>query len=675
MRAAIVLLLVAGCREPAKAPPPRPSPTPASPAAPSPDAARADPDAAAATPAPCADCHPELVDSWAQTPMGRSFAPAAAFPDTPASAVHPDSRLSYAVDARGRFRALETERQAAYAVGSGTHARTWIWRDGPGLFELPLTWFSDGRWALSPGFADGADPGFRRRVEPGCLTCHADLPEHTTIGCGRCHDARDHAAGAEAPPPKVPLDACRFCHLDGAARVLRFEREWTDFAPGQPLEQTVAVFVRRDATDGVSVSSHAGRLARSRCGGGRHTCTACHDPHRPAADRSAPCRDCHAQGQACRGPATEDCAGCHLAPTPAHDVPHVETTDHFIQVRPIATPRPATNDSPLLWVAHPDAEPAGADHRILLGRAYVEVWRNDRQPADAARAAKHLEAGLADAPQRWDGWLALATLRRLHDDVARAREAAERAWSLQPSDPRVALVTGALRLSSGDPRGALAAFANARDDHEVRMLRSRALLANGDPAAAEREATVARTQHPTSPEPLLALGAIARAQRAPDRGASHFEAATRRAPKALRPWLQLGRARGEQREFEASRAAYATAERLATGEPPALAIAQAGQATALMSLGKPAQAETLARTAMTHGVRAPGALTVMGRRALQRNDLEAAMRFLDGALKEHPGDADAWWAMSRTLDRMGQTKASVAAAQRAGQLGHPGVGP
>ncbi len=683
-----ILLLLPGCRDRAPVAPPSPprvEAVPHTPVAPipAPTPVRTDWAKAERAEAECGDCHPDDEDAWRASPMGRSFGAATAPQGTPASARHPGSGLRYSVGEGFGVEApgFSFERAAAFQIGSGAHARTYLWRDGEDLFELPMTWYASRRgWDLSPGFGDGRDPGFRRRVEPGCLACHANAfgPEPHAMGCSRCHgEASVHAAGDAPGPtrlsPERERDVCAFCHLTGAARLLRFERDSADFTPGEPLADVVAVFVRQTATDGFNVSSHGGRLARSACAtkSPQLLCTTCHRPHAEARDRSAACRDCHKEATACAGPGGADCASCHMVLGEVHDIPHVSMTDHFIRVRPEPAKAASDNDSPLLWIARPEAEPSDPDHQILLGRAYVEVWRNDGQRKDADRAERFLGAGLERRPKRWDGWLALATLRRLRGQIEPARRAAEAAWRLRPDDPRVALVTGALRLASGEPASAIAAFAQARDDYETNTLRARASLVSGDATAAMRYAERAHALHPTDLEAALAVGAAAHALGDPDRTVAAYDAATKRAPEALRGWLQLGRAHADGRRWKESGRAYAAAEERAKTERAALAIAQAGQATAALYEGQAGRADMLARKAMGHGHRAPGALTVLGRLALAGGDPKAAVRFLEGALEEHPRDADAWLALSRALAKLGQPRGAATAARRAAEAGHP----
>jgi len=86
---------------------------------------------------------------------------------------------------------------------------------------------------------------------------------------------------------------CEQCHLAGAARVLNPGKSFTDFHPGELLENVFTTYVAalpaRDA-EALKVVSHAEQLARSRCAResqGRMWCGTCHDPHVQPADAAA----------------------------------------------------------------------------------------------------------------------------------------------------------------------------------------------------------------------------------------------------------------------------------------------------------------------------------------------------------------------------------------------------
>lgn len=619
-------------------PPPAPQPNPSPGPKPAPLPAQAPPPAAEALAAMraaddlCGDCHPDEADAWAASPMARTLRPYAAAPRAPfaapAEVVDPRTGRTY----RQRGGRFEVEagphritRAPSHVLGSGRHTHTLLWAADDRLFQLPLSWYTArGGWALSPGYDTAAARlGFFREVGTGCLNCHADpvvsrpgsalRPQHPpgAMTCVRCHgDGRAHAAGRmkgeptpivnpDRLPPARAADVCAACHFGGAVRVLRPGRRWGDFLPGARLSDTVALFARSEMRDGFGSADQAGRLALSACAKQTPTmtCTTCHRPHdaQPAADRSKPCRDCHggagdAPRHACAAPegaaAGADCADCHMDQGPTHNIPHTEGVDHFIRTRPAARP-PANNDSPLRWIAHPEAEPVDPDHQILLGRAYVDAWRGDRQPRDAERAERWLTRGLARRPARADGWIALAALHRARGAVADARAAAERAFALEPDDRRHATLVGWARLQTGDAPGALAAIERARavaESAELLVLRAVALRQLGRGGEALDAARAAAAREPSHVDAHLLLGEIAAGDGAWGPAAGHFEAAAAWSPGDVRGWIQLGRAEARRGRWAASRDAYARAERVAGPDRRAVEIARRGQAEAARML-------------------------------------------------------------------------------------------
>ena len=288
----------------------------------------------------CAACHLDEAESFRRHPMGRSLTPiatVAAGQRYDQMAHNPFTALgsSFAVESQGdhvfhkevrrdrRGQALaETQAEIAYAIGSGTHARSYlINRDGY-LFQSPITWFSQkARWDLSPSFDKRADR-FERVVRPECLFCHCNHAEPVAdtvnryqkpvfqgeaIGCERCHgpgqlhvERRERGeAGGKRPDdtivnpgrlaPGLREAVCQQCHLEGESRVLRRGRQTFDYRPGLPLQLFWSVFVRPPDQAESKVVSSVEQMYASRCfreSGGRLGCISCHDPHRlPAAEQ------------------------------------------------------------------------------------------------------------------------------------------------------------------------------------------------------------------------------------------------------------------------------------------------------------------------------------------------------------------------------------------------------
>jgi hypothetical protein len=353
----------------------------------------------------CADCHPLQAKTYSRHPMARTLMPLepAFLPPLDAPVHNPFGALGqrFEVVSRGRqvlqvrtaqgskgeplFRQeLETQ----FAIGSGTHAHSYLSMQGETVLQTPISWFTQARrWDLSPGF--GPDVLAGRRVGGDCLFCHSnganeDPIEDTTyrrpifpnghgIGCQRCHGpGGEHVKdprivkprGGSGLDPTIVNPAhlghhlresiCWQCHLEGDVRVLRRGRQRFDFRPGMPLEDFVAVFVDAEETNFDDVVNQVEQMRQSRCyqkstEPGKLGCVSCHDPHEvPAPDRAvahyrAACLKCHGP-DACSLPRPQrlarhkddSCVACHMPPFGTANIAHVSATDHRIPRKPAA---------------------------------------------------------------------------------------------------------------------------------------------------------------------------------------------------------------------------------------------------------------------------------------------------------------------------------------------------
>ena len=270
-------------------------------------------------------------------------------------------------------------------VGSGTRGQTYLYWSGNALFELPVSFWTDGhQWINSPGYRDGT-ANFSRPVDPRCLECHAtfiqplsadpqtNLYSPTTlvtgISCETCHgpgaehvrrernDPKSAGAGsAILNPAKFPrdreIDQCALCHNGTARQQLRPAFSYT---PGEPLDYYLAP-TSADLSDHPDVhGNQVGLLERSRCflASPKMTCSTCHDvhaPERPAASYSPRCLTCHTW-QSCGLAKTlganikADCIRCHMPvqPTPsivsttAGQTVRANIRTHWIKVYPEVT--------------------------------------------------------------------------------------------------------------------------------------------------------------------------------------------------------------------------------------------------------------------------------------------------------------------------------------------------
>jgi hypothetical protein len=347
----------------------------------------------------CAGCHPALFRSFRKTAMGRSMAPAQGSPplDTLKSAVAVHSKSlnrSFSVFRDGPF-AYQSEYESAadgtdvfrntqkleYVMGSGVNGFTYLIRRDGFLLEAPLSYYSRaGKWDLSPGY-EAEDIGFSRPVPAGCVVCHSGRPQalsarsaayrdppfqELAIGCENCHGpgalhVAERTAGRKSPggldpsivnparlSPWLADNICMYCHQGSTTRVLQPGRNYDDFRPGKPLDETMAILapVRNDAQKVSPLLEHFTLMTLSECyrsSAGRMGCATCHDPHSEPDREAAPawfrekCLTCHTD-KSCRQPlalrGANDCAGCHMPKTNVEKIAHSVLTDHRIVKRP-----------------------------------------------------------------------------------------------------------------------------------------------------------------------------------------------------------------------------------------------------------------------------------------------------------------------------------------------------
>ncbi|HEX6084714.1 MAG TPA: tetratricopeptide repeat protein [Thermoanaerobaculia bacterium] len=333
--------------------------------------------------AACADCHADRAKTYQHVGMGKSFYAARGsqvIEDFHAPPFfHAPSNQYFEMRRRGAdvvFRRWQLaadgapihvhERVVDWIVGSGNHARTYLYRVPSGeMFQLPLTWYSQTReWQMSPGYDRADHEGVNRRVRHECLFCHnaypaaepeplsywrdqsfpAQLPQG--IGCQRCHGpgaehARTQTRASIVNPARLPAklrnDICYQCHMQptvAMSGLRRFGRDLYSFRPGQPLaEYAMPLDVDEEEMprgERFEINHHPYRLEQSRCfteSQGRLSCLTCHDPHRRTNDYRKACMSCHATPHR----VNEDCTSCHMPKRRPQDVVHTVMTDHFIR--------------------------------------------------------------------------------------------------------------------------------------------------------------------------------------------------------------------------------------------------------------------------------------------------------------------------------------------------------
>lgn len=301
----------------------------------------------------CRNCHNDIYESFIQTGMGQSFAPA-----TPqkSAAVFNKHAIVYDKDldfyyypywendslfileyrVKGKDTIHKRVQHIQYIIGSGQHTNSHIFSVQGYLYQAPITFYTQkGQWDLAPGFEQGANSRFTRLIESECMTCHNAYPQPVAgspnkflsipsgIDCERCHGpgslhVAEKLAGhivdtSQQPdytivnPRRLSIDLqnnlCQRCHLQGIT-VLQEGKTFYDFRPGMHLSEVMHVFMPQyqHADDKMIMASHVERMKKSACylQSQQLSCITCHNPHisvkfTPRAQFINTCKSCHNQ--------------------------------------------------------------------------------------------------------------------------------------------------------------------------------------------------------------------------------------------------------------------------------------------------------------------------------------------------------------------------------------------
>jgi hypothetical protein len=361
--------------------------------------------------AACSRCHLEIANHFMRTSMGRSLTPITPdflktlplTPDHNTTVVDPTTHHELSVHAKdGKLYETESETVNGQDIFRNTHPMEWIIGNGENgfgallrrdgyLFQAPLSYYSrPAHWDLSPGYQNG-DLAFNRLIQPGCIYCHSGRPQpvpnfagkyestvftQTSVGCENCHgpgsahiEAMEN--GEEYKPALDPTiinpkdltgqlsdDICMGCHQVGDARVLKPGKTYQDFRPGQPLDNTVSIFLEPPSREHPPQDDHLEHyyaMSLSKCFRASATqppakqmrCITCHDPHVEPTAAEAPafynakCMSCHTAGS-CKAPQAarqatmpaDNCIGCHMPKRAITVISHSVATNHRIVARP-----------------------------------------------------------------------------------------------------------------------------------------------------------------------------------------------------------------------------------------------------------------------------------------------------------------------------------------------------
>lgn len=293
----------------------------------------------------CRLCHQEIYNSFIKTGMGKSigmashsksaadFSNAKIYDSYADFHYHAywkkDSLYIHEYRMQKKDTTFQRTEKVDFIIGSGQHTNSHLqWVNGY-VNQMPMTYFTQKqKWDLPPGFENGNNTRFSRKIGLECMSCHNALPDFVLgsenkykqipegINCERCHGPGSihvayRSSGSKVDtsrfvdysivnPAKLPIDLqfdiCQRCHLQGNA-VLKKNKSFYDFKPGMKLSEVFSVFLPKysNADDEFIMASHADRLKQSACfiksishNSQKNvlkpykeglTCVTCHNPH------------------------------------------------------------------------------------------------------------------------------------------------------------------------------------------------------------------------------------------------------------------------------------------------------------------------------------------------------------------------------------------------------------
>lgn len=360
----------------------------------------------------CKLCHQDIYNTYIKTGMGKSFDVASktkSSGDYHNSVIYDkigdfyykafwqnDSLQFLEYRLKGKDTIYKRQETVNYIVGSGQHTNSHIQSVNGYLNQMPMTFYTQKKkWDLPPGFEDGHNSRFMRKIGLECMSCHNNYPEFVLgsenkftevpegINCERCHgpgsvhveqrqtgsriDTSKYIDYSIVNPAKLSIDAqfdiCQRCHLQGNT-ILKEGKSFYDFKPGMKLSDYMTVFLPKykNADDEFIMASHADRLKQSACFiasatstssvtkanklkpyKDAMTCVTCHNPHVSVRETNPnvfndACNKCHNENGKSKLNCskkgitiTSNCVNCHMPKSGSIDIPHVTVHDHYIR--------------------------------------------------------------------------------------------------------------------------------------------------------------------------------------------------------------------------------------------------------------------------------------------------------------------------------------------------------
>lgn len=346
----------------------------------------------------CRQCHADIYESFIETGMGSSFhdaVPENSGGDFTGQVLkesfsnlsylpywHKDSLWLKEFRLNGSDTVHKLLQHIDFIVGSGQHTNSHMYVNQDYLYQAPFTWYAQaGKLDLPPGFENGANNRFSRKIGLECTSCHNAMPTGfvkgsinkyrkipSAIDCERCHGPGEvHVKRMQAGmivdtakeidysivnigklTPQLQFEVCQRCHLQGNS-VLAEGKSFLDFKPGMQLKEVMDVYLPRysNAEDDFIMASHADRFKQSKCliGNENFNCTSCHNPHISVKATkiekfNLTCGQCHSADHQSKCKADQEallaaennCVSCHMPVSTSIDIPHVSIHDHRIQI-------------------------------------------------------------------------------------------------------------------------------------------------------------------------------------------------------------------------------------------------------------------------------------------------------------------------------------------------------
>jgi photosynthetic reaction center cytochrome c subunit len=439
----------------------------------------------------CQFCHAAEVEGYARSAMAHSLRRAGQEPD--GTVETPDTKITMYSLPTGYWQRLQsgedvTNYRVDYVIGSGNHASGYLLDLAGHLFQSPVAYYKSRQaYDLAPGYEELPNPDFTRPVAEGCLFCHSGTALHISgtsnwyrapvfpeesITCERCHGSAekhlsDPRAGTIINPAKLAPAArdsiCEQCHLLGVGRVLNPGKKFSDFRPGQPLEDVFTTYVNVSPAGAdagkFKVISHVEQLARSTCArksNGQLWCGTCHDPHdkplEPVQFYRSKCLSCHMGNFAASHPDKDsNCIGCHMRRRDAKDGGHTAFTDHRIQRRPESQQTIPEESDIAAW-----REPAPEMQKRNLGIAYINAGLEHRSPPSVVRGYRMLTEVQNQFSDDSEFFTSIGSALLLAKQTSEAEFAFERALQLNPDSAPAETNAASAYLQGGDINRAVA---------------------------------------------------------------------------------------------------------------------------------------------------------------------------------------------------------------------------